>query len=233
MLLPPASLALVALVAFLWGPRGRWLLGLSLVGLFLLSLQAVSLFLLASLDVAEPALGEQQGARPGAIVILSADVQRTAVPGLAVLGPMTLERERSGAALARATGLPVLVSGGLVTAPPPVAAMMAASMAADFNVPVRWAEASSGTTWENARFSVPILRAAGVGRIYLVTHAWHMRRALLAFRRAGMDAVPFAVLPDPWPRWDIGELFPRASSWERSYLAIHEWVGLLYYQLRS
>ena len=40
----------------------------------------------------------------------------------------------------------VLVTGGLVIAPPPVGAMMAASLPADFGVPVRWAETRSATT---------------------------------------------------------------------------------------
>ena len=230
--LPPASLALLALLALLlWRRGGRALALLLLAPLVLLSMPIVSLPLLASLDPKESEPG--QGMPPGAIVILSADVDRTDVGGLTSIGALTLERERAGAALQRATGLPVLVTGGLVTAPPPVGALMAASMQADFNVPVRWAEVRSATTWENAAFSVPMLRDAGVERVYLVTHAWHMRRSLLAFRRAGMPAVPAVVRRDPWPRGTMAELMPRTSSWERSYYALHEWFGLLYYQWRS
>ncbi len=167
------------------------------------------------------------------LAILSADVERAAAPMDADVGPLTLERERAGAVLARRTGLPVLVTGGLVTAPPPVGQMMAASMAADFGVPVRWTEDRSATTWENASFSAPMLRQAGISRVYLVTHAWHMRRALLAFRRAGIDAVPAPVRMDPGPRWTLGELVPRTSAWERSFFALHEWLGLLFYMVRS
>lgn len=239
--LPPASLALFALVALLlWSRGGRVAAVLLLVPLVLLSFPAVSLPLLALLDPEDlsaestpPEGAKPEGAKPGAIVILSADVDRTAVPGVTDLGALTLERERAGAALQRRTGLPVLVTGGLVTAPPPVGALMAASMKADFGVPVRWAEVRSGTTWENAAFSVPILRQAGITKVYLVTHAWHMRRALLAFRKAGMPAVAVAVRRDPWPLGVVTELLPRASSWERSFDALHEWIGLLYYELRS
>ena len=120
-----------------------------------------------------------------------------------------------------------------MTVPPPVAGMMAASMADDFDVPVRWIENKSLTTWENAQFSVPMLKAAGITRIYLVTHDWHMRRSLLAVAKAGMDAVPAPVRVDPGPLWRVGSFVPRATAWEQSFYAIHEWVGLLWYELRS
>lgn len=234
--LPLSSLALLAFVALLfWRRHGRLAALMLMAPLVVLSMPIVSLSLLASLDPPpDPAARAPATAgAPAAIVILSADVDRTATGGVTSIGALTLERERAGAALHRATGLPILVTGGLVTAPPPVAALMAASMQADFNAPVRWAEIRSATTWENATLSVPILRADGIDRVYLVTHAWHMRRSLLAFRRAGMPATPAPVRSDPWPRWQLDEFMPRTSSWERSYYALHEWFGLLYYEWRS
>ena len=233
LLLPPASLALFALLALVVSRRwGRMLAGLLLVPLVLLSLPVVAATLIASLSPGRPPPGDA-GTPPGAIVVLSADVEWTGVDIPAQVGALTLERERAGAALQRETGLPLLVTGGLVTAPPPVGLLMKRSMEADFGVPVQWVEARSGTTWENAEFSAPILRGAGVGRVYLVTHAWHMRRSLLSFRRFGIEAVPYPVRPDPWPRWRAQELIPRASAWMRSYYAIHEWVGLLAYSWRG
>lgn len=233
-LLPPSSLAALALLALLpWGRRarrwGRLLAVALLVPLVLMSLPIVAMPLLASLHAPEDPPGEP----PQAIVILSADVEWTGTPGETDLGALTLERERAGAALHRRTGLPILVTGGIVTAPPPVAVMMARSMAEDFAAPVRWVEARSATTWENAQFSAPMLRAAGIGRVYLVTHDWHMRRALLSFRRAGIEAVPAVVRLDPWPKWSWQELMPRVSAWVRSYRAVHEWVGLLAYRMRA
>lgn len=231
LLVPPAGFVLLAvlLLVFWRGRRLRALLALCLVPLLLLGMPIVADTLLAALDPSPAA--PSPNPLPGAIVILSADVDRT--QDGTDLGPLTIERERAGAELARRTGLPVLVSGGIVTAPPPVAMMMAGSMARDFNVPVRWIEATSPTTWENARRSAVILQGEGIGRVFLVTHAWHMRRSLLAFQRAGLDAIPFVVRSDPWPRYSLLELVPRASAWQRSYYAIHEWIGLLWYTVRQ
>ena len=229
-LLPPVSLAYLALIVLLlFRRRGRPLAAVLLALLVALSLPAVGAALIASLD---PPLTSDTGPPPGAIVILSADIARAAPPAPPDIGALTLERECTGASLAKRTGLPVLVTGGVVTIPPPIAGMMVASMTADFGVTPRWVEDRSLTTWENAAYSVPMLKAAGVTRVYLVTHNWHMRRGLLAFTRAGMDAVPVPVRIDPGPLWQVSSFIPRATAWEASFYAIHEWIGLLWYEIR-
>jgi len=235
LLLPPASLALAALLALALFPGrlGRALAVLGLAGLVLLSLPVVSMALLASLDPPADAAGPPSGLPPGAVVVLGGDVFRVPDPPGAVLGSLSLERVRAGAELQRRSGLPVLVSGGVVDdLPVTVAELMAGSMAGDFGVPVRWTEATSPTTWENAEYSAEILAAAGIHRVYLVTHAWHMRRSLLSFRHFGMEAVAAPVRRDPWPSLRPEEFMPRTSAWVNSFYAMHEWVGLAYYSIR-
>ena len=231
LLLPPSGLVLVGLIAALLLPRwGRALAAAVLAVLLLLGLPLTSDALLASLDPGEsttPAMPAE------AIVILSGDVAR--LPDQDVLDPgrLTLDRLRAGAALQRRTGLPVLVSGGRMPfSTMPLAEMMARSLVEDFRVPVRWEEARSRDTWENASLTAPILREAGIQRIYLVTHAWHMRRSLLAFRRFGIEATPAPVRPNLWPDWTLSDFIPRASAWQGSYDALHEWIGLAYYHMR-
>ena len=231
LLLPPASLALAALLALalLRGRLGRSLAVVGLLGLILLSLPAVSMALLASLDPPAEALE----AIPEAIIVLGGDVFLIPDAPGAVLGSLSLERVRAGAELQRRSGLPVLVSGGLVDGLPlTIGELMAGSMTGDFGVPVRWTEAESPTTWENAEYSARILAESEVRRVYIVTHAWHMRRSLLAFRHFGLAAVPAPVRRDPWPTFQLREFLPRTSAWVNSFYAMHEWVGLAYYSIR-
>lgn len=201
-------------------------------GLLVLALPLFSRLVFAALD---RGILSDEGASssllPQAIVILGGDVKHSAA-GYED-GPGTLERLRVGAALWRSTRLPVLVTGGAIWRDePPVAALMADSLEKDFNVPVRWVEDRSKDTWENARESAAMLRPEGISSVYLVTHAVHLRRALLAFRRWGIAAQPVAVQVDHGPDEPLYLLLPRPSAWVASYQGLHELVGLLFYSFR-
>ena len=132
---------------------------------------------------------------PQAIVVLGAEVIRAHNEKLGIRpGLLTLDRLRAAAILYRRTGLPILVTGG--TTQPNTAAVglvMDESLTDDFLTPPRWVEAKSVDTWENARFSADILRAEGITSVYVVTHAWHMRRAILAFQESALPLRPFPL----------------------------------------
>ena len=244
LLVPPLNLALLAAIAFFLLRRraGRAIVGVALVGLIVLALPAVGNALLLSLErLPEPGPTDPHAAPPGAIVVLSADLRYVRGPdgdlekdpSDADIGPLSLERVRAAAALHRRTGLPILVSGGIVRDEPvPIATVMARSLTEDFSTPPRWVETRSRDTWENARFSADLLRAAGITTVYVVTHAWHMPRALLAFRRAGITAVPAPVRLDAWPPLTWQQFVPADSAWQLSYFGFHEWIGLAFYGLR-
>jgi uncharacterized SAM-binding protein YcdF (DUF218 family) len=236
LLLPPVNLILAVLAGvFLlrtWPRAARWLIGLSAAALLALSLPAVSDRMLDTLETGLPLTAPPDNP-PRAIVILGADRQRFGGPPAGyTVGRLSLERLRAGAALYRRTGLPVLVSGGsLNPRKPAVAPLMAQSMTEDFHVPVRWIEPRSRTTWENARDSAAILDAAGISSVYVVTHAWHMRRAVIAFRPTGIAVTAAPVLLGS-PATEGPEAFvPHASALVVGYYAFHEWVGCVWYSL--
>jgi len=141
---------------------------------------------------------------------------------------------RAGAVLARRSGLPVLVSGGVLKpGTPPIAATMARVMADEFRVPPRWVEGKSLDTWQNAVFSADMLRADGIDTIYLVTTSWHMARSRLAFERAGLAVVPMPARAMEVPTWAAWEFVPTAGAWQRSYYALHEVIGYWWYRVRG
>ena len=119
--------------------------------MLLLSLPLIASRLLISLENVVPR--DVAGDPPQAIVVLSGETEPVLGPGLdRVVGPLTLEREAAAAVLARRTGLPVLVSGGMLRDDDvPLGTLMAMSMVQTFGVTPRWVEAQSHTTWENAR----------------------------------------------------------------------------------
>lgn len=235
-IVPPANLILAALAgALLWRAYPRlslWLVRVSVLFLVLLSMPVVSGTLLWTLEQGLP-LQPPAGKPPQAIVILTAGLIRTdgGHPG-AVVDPLGLQRAAAGAALERRTHLPILVSGGSEgTDVPTLAAVMRQTLVQDFQVPVRWVEDRSVDTWQNARFSAAILRANKIDSIYLVTHAWHERRALIAFRPTGLAVTAAPVLLNRLPNPVFEDFVPHATALTDSYYALHEWIGCLWYSL--
>ena len=110
---------------------------------------------------------------------------------LPILNPASLERLRYGIWLGRQTGAPLMFSGGLGHASDLGAAeaeVAAETAIRDFGRPLRWTESRSRDTRENAQYAVATLREHKVERLVIVTHGWHMTRALRAFREASTRA---------------------------------------------
>jgi uncharacterized SAM-binding protein YcdF (DUF218 family) len=134
-----------------------------------------------------------------AIVVLGGGLEPFAPEyGVGSLQHASLERLRYGIWLSRATGLPLAFSGGVGWAQPdalPEARIAAQIAASEFGRPLKWVEDNSRDTRENAQRSVALLRRAGITHIVLVTHGWHMPRALHAFERAAGGAIRVEAAP--------------------------------------
>jgi uncharacterized SAM-binding protein YcdF (DUF218 family) len=235
LLAPPAGLLwLFVLGAIIrrWRLRlSNIVMGLAFAGLYILSMPIVGGALIASLETAAHPLRDTL--EPAAIIVLGGDGQRTSDPLVtAEPGPLSLERLAGAATLARQKNLPVLITGGSVgQEEAPVADLMATMFADAFSLPVMWRETKSETTCENARFSARILRKSGIQSAYVVTHDWHMQRAILSFERAGYPILPAPLPGDIHKIEGIGDFLPHTNAWGRSALAIHEWIGLIAYRL--
>lgn len=242
-LLPPLSLlCLLALGIFLLyrRPRLAKTLILAVFGLFWIASTPYfaegALHLLEAqtipLDISRH-YGQPQAA--DAIVILGGGTYFHApeYTGQHTISDATLVRLRYGAKLQRETGKPVLVTGGKPLGNSiSEAQQMRLVLKQDFRVPVRWTEDESDNTLENARYSFRILQQAGIRKIYLVTHAWHMPRSAAVFRRAGFEVIEAPTAYTTRYRTDLLTFLPRAESLRDSNIFIHEVIGLLWYRLK-
>jgi uncharacterized SAM-binding protein YcdF (DUF218 family) len=105
----------------------------------------------------------------------------------------------------------------------------------EMHVPVRWTEERSVDTFTNALESYRLLAPLGITRIYLVTHAWHVPRARLAFEHAGFTVVPAPTgftRPQPNRSLKVLDFVPRPSAVTNSYYFWHEVLGYLVYSVR-
>jgi uncharacterized SAM-binding protein YcdF (DUF218 family) len=87
-------------------------------------------------------------------------------------------------------------------------------------------------TATEAQAVAELMHANGWKRVILVTTGWHMPRAALLFRRAGVDCVIFPVdfRNDPARQAKLVDFLPRADAWQMTETALREGYGYLFYR---
>lgn len=246
--LPPACFFVLLILGLLlkwWRPwLGRGFLAVLLVVVYFSTTPYLAGELMAPLQVYGPIDPEHPDPEADAIIVLGAEVYfgapeywqssyPRAYPDTA--GPLSLQRVEYAAYLARMTRIPILVSGG-ASGPNPditVARAMQQTLQRDFGVPARWVEERSNNTFENARLTARLLQRAEVTKAYLVTHAWHMRRAMFAFESTQLEVIPAPTrfVPRSEPTWQ--DFLPSAQAFMETYYATYEWLGITWYRLES
>lgn len=240
----PGSILLLGLLALYGIGRGRtfgkWVLGFALLMLYLFSTPFISNALINYLSthykpLDRPLLAHYKDVQ--AIIILGGGRRRGALEYGAQddVSAATLERIRYGAYLHRQTRLPILVSGGShVKGQVPEALLMAESLERDFAAKAKWQEGKSKNTAQNASYSFQMLGLKKITKIFLVTDAWHLKRAVKAFRKAG-----FYVIPAPMGYGKLGGenagilgFLPRTQALVATSLAFHEILGGFWYDWR-
>jgi uncharacterized SAM-binding protein YcdF (DUF218 family) len=168
-----------------------------------------------------------------AIVVLGGGAERLAPEyGVANLAAPSLERLRYGLWLSREIGAPVAFSGGLGwgQADGQPEAQTAGRVAShDFGQQLKWLEDQSHDTRENALRTVPVLKQAGITRILVVTHGWHMPRAQKAFEQAagGVKIQPAPMGLARRAGNPVLDWLPTVEGYASVNRALRELLGLL------
>ena len=186
--MPPMCLLLVAALGLylrIRRPRlGNSLLIVSAALLVVLSMPIVGASL-AHLEQTEAALDLRHPPAVDAVAVLGGGSNGHAPEygGSAAPTALTLARLVYAAHVARELRLPILVTGAADEA-----AAMANALRRDLHTEPRWVDDSATDTYDNARHAAALLRAAGLGRVIVVTGADHAPRATAEFRAAGLTA---------------------------------------------
>jgi uncharacterized SAM-binding protein YcdF (DUF218 family) len=90
-------------------------------------------------------------------------------------------------------------------------------------------EKSSRTTFEEARFVLPMISNISAEAVFLVTAASHMPRAVAIFNKFSLS-----VIPAPCDFSDSGKLglfssLPEAATLRENRLLIWEYLGAVFY----
>lgn len=145
-------------------------------------------------------------------------------------GPANIRRAEHGVKLFGCGCAPqMLMSGGFgprrLPDPPVTEARVLADLAVAAGVPEDriTLEEISRRTIENAAWAAAAARAHGWRRALIVTDAFHLPRAVLCFRAAGLDCAGSPV----W-RWRPGGFAAWAAGWPREVLALgfYAWLAV-------
>ena len=215
-LLPPAL--------FIWGlllaPKFRRIAILLALLLYALSTQIGSRLLLLPLENAKlPSLAKE----PKIVVVLGGGYDR----GVLATSAGATERILRGLLLAKEKRLSLLYSG--YEAKYAKKAIERIQKGFGLHILVFY-EPKSLDTYQNAKYSAKMIQAR---QIYLVTSAYHMPRAYRLFRHFGFLPTPIKTDYRTKPALEAWALFPKMGNLQDSYLAIHEYVGLLSLWLRG
>lgn len=238
LLLPPSGLFLLFFLGLALHRRRRPRLGMGLMIsagflLYLLSIPAfVSGKLRPRMAFHYPPLPDtaKMAGQADAIVLLGGGLVNNPEYGGPDVGISSLARGRYAAWLHRRTGLPILVTGDAL-----LTDAMQRLLEQEFRVPVRWLEACSRNTADNARYSRAMLAAEGIDSILLVTSGGHMHRAVKAFEGTGFQVLPTPTLSASKARRPLPLLqryVPQAASLNGASNLMHEYFGRLWYRLR-
>jgi len=170
------------------------------------------------------------------VVVLGGGAQSFRVGGLVTteLNDAALLRAMEGARVFKAIGAKlVIASAGIPDnsrlLQPESEALAGAMIAAGVPAAAIVQETGSKTTRDQAVLVGPILRAHDVGRFVLVTSPSHMRRAVAAFRAAGLDPIPSAAPLRSEHRRAQPALLPNADALWLTDQAVYEYAATVYY----
>lgn len=128
-------------------------------------------------------------------------------------GGASSQRLQYGAYLAQTTQLPIILSGM-------EAKYGMNNTLKQLGVTAKFLETDSLDTHQNAQYSAQLLHKQGIKHIILVTDAWHMSRAVLAFQYAGFQVT---AAPTDFPQGS----FQQNPQWWQATLTtfIHNTRG--------
>jgi len=242
LILPPGGLLLLGLLSLLLCGRlfGKILLTLTLLLFYLLSTPLVATNLIAGLERFIFMTPEEVSkSQTQAIVVLAGGrYEEGPEYGGDSIKDFSLERARYAAWLQRRTLLPIIVTGGdLAQRGISEAKLVSQTLKEEFGSKVLATEDKSTSTWENAFYTSRILKSNEIKKVVLVTHAWHMPRAVEVFQHHRVEVVAAPTIFSSGKRSITRSLkrdwLPSSRAFRKSFLALHEHLGMAWYRLKE
>lgn len=214
----------------------RWPVFVALVILYLASIPAIGDRLVGSLESRYPAVAINQVEAADAIVVLGGIFGPPVAEGMLPNVSESGERLEAGIVLSQLGKAPWLVfTGGRLPWEnrPRLEGEDSKAQAIVRGVPPNkiLVTREVANTADEARAVADLMRERNWHRVILVTTAWHMPRAALLFKRAGVDCVIFPVdfRTEPGRQISFLGFVPKVEAMHHSETALREYYGYWFY----
>ncbi len=233
-LLPPGIFIILLLAIGIWLYRRERKAAIALISitaiLYILSTPIVGSLLIKSL--------ERQYRPPasvkGDVIVMLGGGSFAGTPDIDGAGGLTgssANRLLTAARIHKETGLPIIISAGKLYSESGNEANIAKRKLAGLGIPVDKviAEDKSRNTYENAKYTLKILKTRHFKKPILVTSAYHMRRSVMNFKKLGVSVEPYPTdyRSDINPSVHLNSFAPCYDGFANSGMAIREYIGIL------
>ncbi|MBN1382395.1 MAG: YdcF family protein [Deltaproteobacteria bacterium] len=239
-LIPPGLFVLILLISGLWFfAKKSYKAGILniLIGIVLwfISISPMTDFMMRPLEagftIPHNPPGDVIIVLGGGINDLVPDLSGTGFPGTDSLGRLV-----TAARLQKNIMKPVIISSGQVFPNKSAEAPIARRILVDLGVPSYkiFMEAKSRDTMENARYSKQICTQEGFKTPIVVTSAFHMKRSVLSFQKIDLPVIPYPAnfRTGKYRQYTWNDYLPDMANLDTFSKALHEYIGLVFYQWR-
>ncbi len=161
------------------------------------------------------------------IVILGGGAYNTGI-----LKEDSTKRLLTGFVLHKQTGLPIILSGGAsVGALPEAEIMKNLLLTLGVDKGRIYTDVNSKDTKENAQEVKKLCQRLACKKVVLVSSAYHMKRAVISFKRVGLEVSPYPTDFKRDLRYNLYSFLPKMGVLADSYKALREYLGMLWYSL--
>jgi len=215
--LPPSIFIWLLLISSFLVKKYRYLFLSGAIIFYLLSIRPISELLLTPLEKINIS-----NKKADLVVVLSGDDERLPY----------------GIIVAKQNNIPLLFTGGGIKKPTEAdfAKIILNEYEKTFNFKLKtYFEDKATNTVENGKFTLKLIKKDKLSKnIYLVTSAYHIKRSEMIFKHFGFNVIPkptgFLIKPTNYTFYDY---LPNMGSFSNSYIAIHEYFGILSLLLRG
>ncbi len=152
------------------------------------------------------------------------------IDGVGSLTGSSANRLLAAARIYKKTGLPIIISGGKLYSESASDAIVAKRKLIGLGIPADKVitEDKSRNTWENAYYTLEILKARHFKRPVLVTSAFHMWRSVIDFKKFGISVEPYPTdyMSDVNSSLHLNSFAPYFGELTKSTIAIREYIGI-------